>query len=148
MKLLRLLSFILIAFFSFPLLHSAPVITNVSPNFGPDTGGSVVTIIGSGFTGATAVDFGPNAATTFTVDSDTQITATTPAYVPIIVDVTVTTPSGTNPITFMSKFVYQGPILSIVGNRTSNNVSIVNLDTNTDINTLGPITAPRDIAIT
>ena len=37
---------------------------------------------GTGFTGATAVDFGTAAATNFTVNSDTQITATSPAERP------------------------------------------------------------------
>ena len=38
-----------------------------------------VTITGAGFTGATAVDFGSTKATSFTVVSDTEITATSPA---------------------------------------------------------------------
>ena len=39
----------------------------------------LVTITGTGFTGATAVDFGTTAATSFTSDSTTQITADSPA---------------------------------------------------------------------
>src|SRR5439155_16110986 len=56
-----------------------PTVTGVSPRFGPNTGGTTVTITGSCFTGATGVDFGGTPATTFTVDSDSQITATSPA---------------------------------------------------------------------
>jgi hypothetical protein len=67
-------------------------ITTFSPLGGPV--GTVVTINGSGFTGATAVAFGGVAATSFIVASDSQITATVPSGArsgPI----SVTTPGGT-----------------------------------------------------
>ena len=70
----------------------APSITSFDPASGPV--GSSVTVTGSGFTGATSVNFGAVAATSFTVDSDTQITAVVPsgfAHSPI----KVTTPGGT-----------------------------------------------------
>ena len=51
-----------------------------------------VTITGTGFTGATAVDFGTTAATSVTVVSDTSITADSPAGTGTV-DVTVTTPA-------------------------------------------------------
>ena len=54
-------------------------------------GGTLVTITGTGFTGATAVDFGTTAATDVTVVSDTSITADSPAGTGVV-DVTVTTP--------------------------------------------------------
>src|SRR5439155_1183470 len=47
-----------------------------TPTCGPS--GTVVTITGIQFTGATAVSFNGKAATTFTVDSYTQIRATVP----------------------------------------------------------------------
>ena len=55
-----------------------PFISSLDPNSGPAAGGTSVTISGRNFTGATAVMFGANAATSFTVDSDTQITAVSP----------------------------------------------------------------------
>ena len=55
-----------------------------------------MTITGTGFTGATAVDFGTTAATGLTVVNDTTITADSPAGTGIV-DVTVTTPGGTSP---------------------------------------------------
>ncbi|MFF2052963.1 IPT/TIG domain-containing protein [Leifsonia sp. NPDC058194] len=71
-----------------------PSITGVSPANGPETGGTAVTITGTGFTGATAVTFGGTPATGVTVVDDTTITATTPAHAPGAVGVVVTTPVG------------------------------------------------------
>ena len=53
----------------------APTVTGVSPASGPN--GALVTLAGTGFTGATAVNFGTNPAT-FTVNSDNIITAVAP----------------------------------------------------------------------
>lgn len=82
----------------------APVITSVSPASGTDAGGTSVTITGTDLTGATAVTFGGTAATSFTVDDSTQITATTPAGTVGAVDVAVTTPGGDD--TSVGAFIY------------------------------------------
>jgi hypothetical protein len=84
---------------------AAPTVSGISPNSGPGTGGTVVTIIGTGFTGATAVHFGTAAATGVTVVSGTTITATSPAGAGIV-NVTVTTPSGTSPATPADQFSF------------------------------------------
>jgi hypothetical protein len=73
----------------------APVVTSVSPAQGTPAGGTSVTVTGSGFTGATAVRFGPSLATNVVVVSSTQITARTPAGTGTV-KVTVTGPSGTS----------------------------------------------------
>ena len=73
-----------------------PVVTSVNPPSGSPAGGTSVTIDGSGFTGATGVKFGSAAAPSFTVNTDSQITATTPAGAAGQVDVTVSTPGGTS----------------------------------------------------
>ena len=57
-----------------------PAVDTVTPNTGTTAGGTVVTLTGCGFTGAIAVNFGATPATTFTVNSDTKITATSPAH--------------------------------------------------------------------
>ena len=57
----------------------APLITAVTPGHGAPAGGTEVTITGANFTGATAVRFGSNNARSFKVESDTKITAVTPA---------------------------------------------------------------------
>ena len=64
-----------------------------------------MTITGTGFTGATAVDFGTTAATNLTVVSDTTITADSPAGTGTV-DVTVTTPAGTSPTSPADQFTF------------------------------------------
>ena len=69
-------------------------ISALNPTQGPGAGGTPVTITGNGLTGATGVQFGANAAL-FRVDSDRQITVTSPqgdAGAPV--EVTVSTRSG------------------------------------------------------
>ena len=73
-----------------------PGVTLISPTQGPRTGGTSVTIAGEHFVGATAVSFGGEPATSFTVGSDTTITAVAPASAAGTVDVTVTSPNGTS----------------------------------------------------
>src|SRR5262249_38989195 len=82
-----------------------PTVANVNPNTGPTSGGTSVTITGTNFSGATAVSFGSNAAGSFTVNSATQITATSPAGVGTV-DVTVTTEGGTSAISSGDRFTY------------------------------------------
>ncbi|MFJ9370973.1 IPT/TIG domain-containing protein [Nocardia sp. NPDC101769] len=57
----------------------APVLTSLTPSSGPATTFASVVIAGSGFSnvGPLTVRFGTT-ATTFTIDSDTQITAISP----------------------------------------------------------------------
>ena len=50
-------------------LLSPPTVTGLIPNTGPATGDTLVTITGTGFTGATAVDFGNNAALAHTLSN-------------------------------------------------------------------------------
>ncbi|MGK8508114.1 beta strand repeat-containing protein [Nocardia asiatica] len=72
-----------------------PTLTSVAPRFGPETGGNTVTLTGTNLTGAVAVRFGTTPATSFTVVSDTQITAVAPARTGNAA-ITVTTPGGTS----------------------------------------------------
>jgi len=70
-------------------------------------GGYNITITGYNFTGATAVAFGSVAATSFTVNSDTSITATVPAQaLGTLVDVIVTTSIGDSPTWPSDQFGY------------------------------------------
>ncbi|WP_326794921.1 IPT/TIG domain-containing protein [Streptomyces sp. NBC_01808] len=67
----------------------------LNPNQGPTSGGNQVVITGTNLAGATSVKFGSKSAT-FTVDSDTRITAVAPSN-NAAVQVVVTTPGGTAP---------------------------------------------------
>ena len=58
---------------------AAPTITTITPSVGPLTGGTVVTITGTNFSGVTGVSFGGTAASGVTVVSATQLRATAPA---------------------------------------------------------------------
>jgi alpha-tubulin suppressor-like RCC1 family protein len=74
---------------------AGPVISEMSAKQGPASGGAVLTITGSNFTGAIAVGFGSTSAVSFTVRSATSITAVSPAEPVGRVNVSVTTPSAT-----------------------------------------------------
>ena len=71
---------------------AAPTVTSISPATGLAAGGTTVTITGTNFSGATRVTFGGTAAS-YTVNSDTQITATAPAGTGTV-DIRVTTAGG------------------------------------------------------
>jgi hypothetical protein len=96
-----------------------PAVLSVSPATGPVAGGTVVTITGTGFTGATAVKFDTADATSYTVNSATQITATAPAGSAGTIDVRVTTPGGTSPATSADVYTYTGPATHFAVTATS-----------------------------
>jgi hypothetical protein len=83
-------------------------VTHVGPNFGPAAGGTSVRLTGSGLVEAGSVRFGTQAATSFTVNSSTSITAVAPAGASGPVNVRVTTPAGTSPVSAVDRFTYQG----------------------------------------
>jgi outer membrane autotransporter protein len=105
---------------------AVPTVTIVSPSSGSTAGGTAVTIIGTGFTGTTNVQFGAGSAASFTVVSATQVVASSPANSAGIVDITVTTPSGTSATSGSDQFTYVAPpvagsVSAAVGNDSSAN---------------------------
>ena len=89
-----------------PTPTPAPAITSITPNSGPTSGGTSVVITGTNLSSmSTSVSFGGTSAS-FSVDSSTQITATSPAHVPGTVDITVTTLGGTSATSASDRFTY------------------------------------------
>jgi hypothetical protein len=58
--------------------YCGPVITRLNPDIGPEAGGTIVTITGSCLTDVAQVQFNGLGATNMHVDTDTQITVTSP----------------------------------------------------------------------
>jgi alpha-tubulin suppressor-like RCC1 family protein len=87
-----------------------PTLSNVYPNLGLESGGEQVTLTGSGLSEATAVHFGSVPASSFTVDSPTTITATTPPGLEEgRAPVTITTPAGTSRVPIPADEFYYVP---------------------------------------
>jgi hypothetical protein len=84
-------------------------VTSVAPATGPTAGGTKVTISGTGFTGATRVNFGTVAATSLTVTSSTSLTAISPIAAAGIVDVTIVNPGGTSVAGAGDRFTFVAP---------------------------------------
>jgi len=89
----------------------APTVSSVAPNTGTAIGGTSTVITGTSFTFATAVTFGGTAATSFTVNSSTQITAVAPAHAAGAADVVVTNNVGSG--TLASGFTYSNVATSV-----------------------------------
>ena len=87
--------------------EAGPTINAITPSTGLSAGGSAITLSGTNLTGTTSVAFDGVPAASFTVNSATQITAVTPAHVPGVVDVVVTTPDGS--ATLNNGFIYVSP---------------------------------------
>ena len=107
-----------------------PVLTGVSPDHGPASGGTVVTLSGTNFKDGASVTFGGAVSETVTVDSSTQITCTTPAHFPETVDVVVTNPDAQSG-TLLNGFTYQSETASLsLPDETGGQNAIVNIPVN------------------
>ena len=86
---------------------TVPAVSGISPGSGPVAGGTVVTVTGTGFTGATRVRFGTIAGAAVTVVSDTQLTVNAPAAATTgAMNLRVTTPGGTSPVDPADRYTY------------------------------------------
>ena len=92
---------------------TGPIIHTISPNNGPVTGGTVVTINGTGFLGGATVKFGANLSANVLVDSSTSIRAVAPAGAGNV-DIVVTVNGVPSPNTAADNFSYTGPTITLV----------------------------------
>jgi hypothetical protein len=107
--------------------HGVPAVLSVGPSGGPASGGTTVRIYGTGFNGASAVDFGGVAAASYSVKSDSLIVAVSPPDTSTSClaashtsssglcqsDITVTTATGTSAVVpdlrpFSGTLLYSG----------------------------------------
>lgn len=123
-------------------LMAAPIVTSVSPASGDIAGGDVITITGSGFTGATSVDFGFRPATLFVVLNDSTISATSPLGTSGTYDITVTAAAQTSPLSRDDFYTYtQSSWTGIVSATNMNMITLFDTGTNT---LSGSIPLPAD----
>jgi hypothetical protein len=85
-------------------------VDQVTPATGPSAGGTPVTITGAGFTGASQVYFGGQAASGVTFNGATSLTATSPPAAVGTVDITVTTGAGTSTTNPADQFTSTAPV--------------------------------------
>jgi IPT/TIG domain len=84
-----------------------PSITTLGTTIGSTTGGTSVAISGASFAEVKSVSFGSTSASSYTIDSEGQITAVSPAGSAGSVPISVTTVAGT--ATSSQQFTYQAP---------------------------------------
>ncbi|HZU73388.1 MAG TPA: IPT/TIG domain-containing protein [Acidimicrobiales bacterium] len=84
----------------------SPSVSAVSPQSGPNTGDTAVTVTGANFASGDTVKFGTAAGTSVTVVSPTSITVTAPAGSGGTVDVSVSSPSGPSPAVVGDEYTY------------------------------------------
>jgi formylglycine-generating enzyme required for sulfatase activity len=100
---------------------TAPALTSVTPNSGPTSGGTTITLTGTNLTGTTGVTIGGAAASGVTVVNATTVTAVTPPGSAGVQTVAITTPNGTANLTNGFTYIWytvleQSPDPAIVTN--------------------------------
>ena len=88
-------------------IRDSQVVGAPASSSGSISGGQTVVITGHDFAGVSSVKFGATPAASYTVNSETQITAIAPASAsPGVVDTSVTTVAGTTPVGASDQFTY------------------------------------------
>jgi hypothetical protein len=85
-----------------------PVVSSVSPRRGPTAGGNWVVVVGRGFDGISAVDFGASSAVRFIVESPVRLKVSAPAHGAGTVDVVVVGATGRSSISVLDRYRF-GP---------------------------------------
>lgn len=102
-------------------INDGPKITAISPNEGPVEGGTEVIITGTNFKDGASVIFDGVVASNVTVESESRITAVTPAHFPSTVDVTVVNPDSFSDISLRA-FTYINDDAEVIINNHIGNV--------------------------
>lgn len=92
--------------------NPAPTVSSITPNSGTSTGGTNVTVIGTGFLAGATLTLGGTPATNVNISGSTSITATTAAHAGGAVDVVVTNADKQSGI-FPSGYTYTSPVSGI-----------------------------------
>ncbi|MDE2445850.1 MAG: Ig-like domain-containing protein, partial [Alphaproteobacteria bacterium] len=96
---------------------NAPKLTSIAPTTGLPSGGTLVTLTGTGFTGATSVTFDGAPLAAFTFVNDTSITITTPAGAAgSKANVQVVTPAGSNADNALFQYVKGAQVVVFTSN--------------------------------
>lgn len=93
-------------------VDDSPVITIVTPNRGPSTGETSITISGSNFKSGASVSLGGSLASDVVVVSSNQITCKTPDHFPSLVDVHVINPD-TQSTVLLNGFTFESASATI-----------------------------------
>ncbi|HXD54390.1 MAG TPA: IPT/TIG domain-containing protein [Solirubrobacteraceae bacterium] len=96
----------------------APQVTRLSTRKGPATGGTSVTITGTGFASASEVLFGATPAASVIVSTSRSITAVSPPGTAGKVEIVVKTPHGQSAGGGKARFAYEGPTVTGVSPAT------------------------------
>ena len=87
-----------------------PVVGSISPAAGPIAGGTVIAIVGAGFTSASVVNFTPlgggtpTPGTGLTAPDDAHLSITSPALAAGVYDIQVVNNNGTSAVTAADQF--------------------------------------------
>ncbi len=86
---------------------SGPIIDAVNPDNGPTTGGTIVVVTGKNFAAPLTINFGSVPATSFNINSATQITVLSPSSATAgPTDIRVTKGADVSPVNPKAKFTY------------------------------------------
>ncbi len=87
----------------------APLVSSLAPTSGSAAGGNAVKISGLYLDGASSVTFGSTPASSFSVDSSSQITAIAPPSTASTVDVRVSGPGGSSEVSPADNYTFTAP---------------------------------------
>lgn len=103
-----------------PIFGDVPYIESITPNTGPDIGGSKIRIKGRYFTASTTIEIDGTPCQNLTVLSSQSLYCYTPPHALGVVDVTVTTENGAD--TFTGGFTYTDTLAAVDATPTTGTI--------------------------